>query len=225
MSFSDLLPFLAVGTVLVASYGYYCLRTGVPTFPSMPVARDKITALLQADCAARSQDKPYKIYDLGAGSGQLSWHIARAMPQAQIIGIELSFVPWLRATIWQKLTRQQNLRYLRVNFWNYPIADADAVLTYLMEAIMPRVSAKLRQELRPQTMVISNKFPLPEWEPIDTFTLQSAFSKKLLVYRQASPTQNKTVVYPSAQVLPSFQDMLSDEESLNTEGQPLQYSA
>jgi hypothetical protein len=74
-------------------------------------------------------------------------------------------------------------------------------------------------------MVISNKFPLPEWEPIDTFTLQSAFSKKLLVYRQASPTQNKTVVYPSAQVLPSFQDMLSDEESLNTEGQPLQYSA
>lgn len=172
--------------MLGASFAYYTLRTGVPTFPSMPVAREKIIALLQADMAVRRTQGKYKIYDLGSGSGQLSWHIARALPEAEIVGIELSFLPWLRATAWQKLTRQRNLRYLRVDFWSMPVGDADAVLTYLMEAIMPRVAAKLRAELRPRTLVISNKFALPGWQPEQTLPLQSAFSKRLLVYRQES---------------------------------------
>jgi SAM-dependent methyltransferase len=185
MSF-DIMPVIGVLALLGASFAYYTLRTGVPTFPSMPVAREKIIALLQADMATRRTQGKYKVYDLGAGSGQLSWHIARALPEAEVVGVELSFLPWLRATLWQKLTRQNNLRYLRVDFWSMPVRDADAVLTYLMEAIMPRVAAKLRAELRPRTLVISNKFALPGWEPEQTLPLQSAFSKRLLVYRQES---------------------------------------
>lgn len=186
MTSSDLLPIIGIVAFFGVSYAYYLLRTGVPTFPSMPVAREKIIALLQADMAVRRTQGRYKIYDLGSGSGQLSWHIARALPEAEVMGIELSFLPWLRATIWQKLTRQKNLRYLRVDFWSMPVGDADAVLTYLMEAIMPRVAAKLRAELRPRTLVISNKFALPGWQPEQTLPLQSAFSKRLLVYRQDS---------------------------------------
>lgn len=186
MTSSDLLPIIGIVAFFGVSYAYYLLRTGVPTFPSMPVAREKIIALLQADMAVRRTQGRYKIYDLGSGSGQLSWHIARALPEAEVVGIELSFLPWLRATVWQKLTRQKNLRYLRVDFWSMPVGDADAVLTYLMEAIMPRVAAKLRAELRPRTLVISNKFALPGWEPEQTLPLQSAFSKRLLVYRQDS---------------------------------------
>lgn len=186
MTTADLLPIAGAAALFGVSYAYYLLRTGVPTFPSMPVAREKIIALLQADMAVRRTQGRYKIYDLGSGSGQLSWHIARALPDADVVGIELSFLPWLRATLWQKLTRQKNLRYLRVDFWSMPVGDADAVLTYLMEAIMPRVAAKLRAELRPRTLVISNKFALPGWQPEQTLPLQSAFSKRLLVYRQES---------------------------------------
>ena len=192
MTTVDLFPIIGIAALLAASFAYYTLRTGVPTFPSMPVAREKIIALLQADMAVRRPLGRYKIYDLGSGSGQLSWHIARALPDADIVGIELSFLPWLRATVWQKLTRQRNLRYLRVDFWSMPVGDADAVLTYLMEAIMPRVAAKLRAELRPRTLVISNKFALPGWQPEQTIPLQSAFSKRLLVYRQESALLSDT---------------------------------
>ncbi len=190
MIFADWLPSLGItgGVILFLglSFTYYCLRTGVPTFPSMPVAREKIIDLLCADAALQGSELPYTVVDLGSGSGQLSWHIARAMPQAQVVGIELSFFPWARSVLWQKLTRQTNLRYLRVDFWTYDISETDAVLTYLMEAIMPRVSLKLRHELRSNALVISNKFPLPGWKPQQVIPLQSAFSKQLLVYRQVA---------------------------------------
>lgn len=192
MTLMDMMPVIVIVALLGASFAYYTLRTGVPTFPSMPVAREKIIALLQADMAVRRTQGKYKIYDLGSGSGQLSWHIARALPEAEVVGIELSFLPWLRATVWQKLTGQRNLRYLRVDFWSMPVRDADAVLTYLMEAIMPRVAAKLRAELRPRTLVICNKFALPGWQPEQTLPLQSAFSKRLLVYRQESALMSDT---------------------------------
>lgn len=188
---NEWLTILAVATLLCAGWAYYFFRTGVPTFPSMPVAREKIIALLSADMKAQPADRPYVIYDLGSGSGQLSWHVARAIPEAKVIGIELSFVPWLRSVIWQKLSGQRNLRYLRVSFWEHDVSDASAVLTYLMEAIMPRVSAKLRRELRPETLVISNKFVLPGWPLIEELPLQSAFTKRLWVYRHrfaAAPT-------------------------------------
>jgi SAM-dependent methyltransferase len=183
MNLNDWTPFAGTAALFGAVYAYYTLRTGVPTFPSMPAARDKITELLKADQAKAQDNKPYKIYDLGSGSGQLSWHIARAMPNAEVVGIELSLFPWLRATAWQKLTRQKNLRYLRADFIKHPIKDADAVLMYLMEAVMQKVGFKLQNELKPGALVLSNKYALPGWQAKETFPLP--FTKRLLVYRQA----------------------------------------
>jgi SAM-dependent methyltransferase len=183
MNWNDWTPIAGVVAAFGALYAYYTLRTGVPTFPSMPAARDKIIELLQADEAGADNDKRYKIYDLGSGSGQLSWHIARAMPEADVVGIELSLFPWLRATIWQKLTRQTNLTYLRADFIKHPITDADAVLMYLMEAVMQKVGFKLQNELKPGALVLSNKYALPGWTAEKTFPLP--FTKRLLVYRQA----------------------------------------
>jgi len=173
---------IAIVTFLVLSYFYYSIRTGVPTFPSLPVARDKIIDLLRED-KMRAATPSYKIYDLGSGSGQLSWAIARAFPDAEVVGIELSLFPWFRATLWQKLTRQHNLRYLRTDFLKYPIGDADAVLIYLMEGVVQKVGAKLQRELHPSAMVISNKYHLPGWQPEQTLPLP--FTKRLLVYRQS----------------------------------------
>lgn len=190
-SLIDWLPIMGVVAAVGASYGYYCLRTGVPTFPSMPVARDKIIALLRADMARQPPGKPYIIYDLGSGSGQLSWHIAKTLPQAQVIGMELSLVPWLRSVVRQKLTRQHNLQYRRMNFLTCNISNASALVMYLMDGIMERVSIKLHDELRPDTLVISNKFSLPGWEPEQTLPLESAFSKRLLVYRQTAAPQGE----------------------------------
>jgi predicted RNA methylase len=190
---------LIVSVMLFAYWAYYWLRTGAQTFPSTPAARDRITAVIKEDMARAPKDKPYIIYDLGSGSGQLSWHIANNLPQAQVIGIELSWIPYFRAVILQKMTRKKNLKFTRVNFWTHDISNASVVVTYLTEALMPRVGEKLRSELPQDALVICNKYGIPHWTPHDIVKVQSPISKRLLIYRQASDLDdvNEFPIYES----------------------------
>jgi len=176
---------MVVFFALVASYDYYENKTGVPVFPSMPAVRKKIVALLRGDADQRKEARPYHVLDLGSGSGQLSRHIALALPEAQVTGIELSYIPWARSCAWQKLFGPRNLEYRRGDFWLCDIANADAVITYLPGKIMERVGEKLHRELRPDSLVIANTFPLRDsWIPEETMTLHAPFKTNLYLYRQ-----------------------------------------
>ncbi|MEJ0063075.1 MAG: class I SAM-dependent methyltransferase [Alphaproteobacteria bacterium] len=177
-------------TLVCLSYFYYERKTGVPTFPTMPAMRNKVIEVLRKEMAARP-GQPFTVIDLGSGSGQATWHIAKALPEAQIIGIELSFVPWLRSVIRQKLFGPANLEYKRVDFLTYDISQVDAVFMYLVGKIMERVSAKLRAELKPGALAISNKFPLPGWEPYDTAVPQTLYKTVMLLYRQGGQTRQE----------------------------------
>jgi len=171
---------------LFLSCEYYAYKTGVPTIASFPSARRKIIEILQKDFAARAPAaRSYTIVDLGSGGGQLSWHIARALPRAQVIGIEISWIPWLRSVLRQRLRGPSNLQYQRVDFWSYDCATADAVVTYLTENIIARVSKKLRRELKPGALVAANDVALRgDWQPIDS--IPTGFLKmQVFVYRQS----------------------------------------
>lgn len=162
------------------SYVYYELKTGVPTFPTMPAMQEKIIALLRADMAARPHIRPYTIIDLGSGSGQMTQRIARALPEARIIGIEISFVPWLRSYVRQKFFGPTNVVYKRLDFWPYDSSEADAVITYLLASIIDRVGTKLRRELKPGTLILANTFPLGDgWQPVETFSIDAPFFASL----------------------------------------------
>lgn len=184
----DITPYvlaLVVGFfVIYAFYAHDERRTGVPVFPTMPAARKKIIALLHQDSEARPA-LPAVIYDLGSGSGQLTWRIARALPKARVVGIELSLIPWVRSVLRQKLFGPSNLSYKRLDFWTCDVSDATAVVTYLPGKIMERVGQKLRAELKPETLVIANGFALRAgWEPQETHEVHVPFKMNLYVYRQ-----------------------------------------
>ncbi|MDP9127358.1 MAG: class I SAM-dependent methyltransferase [Pseudomonadota bacterium] len=169
---------------VIASYAYYNFKTGVPTFPTMPPMRKKMIEILQKDAETRSS-RPYTIIDLGSGSGQLSRHIARSMPQARVIGIEVSYVPWLRSVIHRRLFGPSNVEYKRVDFWSYNVGHADAVVTYLMESLMERVSEKLRKELKTGAIVVASKFALRAgWKPYKTYDIGLPLPMRLSLYRQ-----------------------------------------
>jgi hypothetical protein len=180
-----LIGFLAVFTPVWLSYEYYQHKTGVPVFPTMPPMRRKIIEILQRETGA-STVRPFTIIDLGSGSGQLTWRIARAIPETHVIGLELALIPWLRSVIRQRLFGPRNLEYKRVNFWNYNVGDADAVTAYLLGPIMDQVSDKLRKELKPGALVLTNKFFLSgEWKPLETFDIKIPLKATLSVYRQS----------------------------------------
>ncbi len=178
------LAVLGIVIIIAASYEYFEWKTGVATFPTMPTVRRKIIELLQQDAKQRAS-RPYIILDLGSGSGQMTSRIARAMPEAQVIGIEIAFIPWLRSVVRQRLFGPQNLIYKRMDFWPYDTSTVSAVVTYLPGKIMEQVGEKLRKELKPGTLVIANTFNLrADWEPIETFMLHAPFKTNVFVYRQ-----------------------------------------
>lgn len=167
------------------SYEYYEQKTKVSVFPSMPGVRNAIVSILQKDISARDLNENYTVLDLGSGSGQLTWQIARSFPHVQVVGIELSYIPWLRSVLRQKIFGPENLSYLRKDFWNYDISKFQAIVTYLPGRIMEKVGEKLRQELQTGTIVVANTFPLKAgWTPLTIEELHAPFKTNLYIYKK-----------------------------------------
>lgn len=171
--------------LLIAVVGeFYTLKTGVPTVASFPSARRKIIEILKKEADSYPDGHKFTVIDLGSGAGQLCTKIASALPQARVIGIELSFVPWLRSVIYQRLLGIKNLEFQRIDFWSYDCSKIDVVVMFLTSNILERLSYKLRNELKAGAFIVANDEALQgDWHPID---IQSTgfLNLKVYVYRQ-----------------------------------------
>lgn len=173
---------------------YYDHKTGTVTAETWPAMRARMVALLKEhkqSMSALSPINPYNIVDLGSGNGVLCWTIAKALPDARVIGIELSPVPFLQSLIRNWIKRLPNLSYRRADFRTIPLNDVSAVVLYLTRRaiVVSDVGIKLDRELPRNALVLSKAFPLPEpWVPERVETLPPPFpaAMKLYVYRKSS---------------------------------------
>jgi methylase of polypeptide subunit release factors len=181
-----LLLWYALGVILCLTLicEFYALKTGVPTVASFPSARRKIVEILKNEAAKKSQSKNFTIIDLGSGNGQLARQAAKALPDARVLGIEISFVPWAFSVLRQRLFGPENLEYIRKDFWPYDISTADAIIVYVTENIFDRLGQKLENELKPAAIVVANDTNLRGgWIPEET--RDTGFLKlKVFVYRK-----------------------------------------
>lgn len=183
-------PVLIVLILLLVLIGeYYEHKLGVPTITSFPEARKKIAALLGKHFESSGPESPCTIIDLGSGKGQLCRRIAREMPNAHVIGIELSPLPWIWSFVTQRLLGPANVEFKRRDLWTYDSSPADAVVLFLTgKEFLARVGEKLRRELKPGALIIANDEPLGfGWEPIEVIDNLRAgiFHSRIFIYRQA----------------------------------------
>ncbi len=175
---------LAIILVLVGLTEYSTFRTKVPTVASFRPSRRKIIEKLTTVHAGYLGTSPYTIVDLGSGNGQLASQIACALPTTQVTGVEISIVPWTISSLRQKFFGPQNLKFRRESFWPFDVSQTDAVVAYLNGDVIGGVSEKLRKELKPNALVITNEIPLTgDWQPIEI--IETGFMRmKVYVYRQ-----------------------------------------
>jgi precorrin-6B methylase 2 len=125
---------------------------GVPPMPALFKERARVVQLL----STAEIPSGGRIYELGSGWGDLALALARAFPQAQIIAMEISpipfFVSWLRALPLKNLEVQWG------NCLKRDLRDADAVTAYLMIGPMPRLAAHLDRHLKEGTPVVALAF-------------------------------------------------------------------
>ena len=163
---------LLVGTSIVWS----TCRVGISPMPSSGKARDAIFKMMD-DAPAGS------VYDLGSGWGGLVIPLAKKYPDREIVGYEVSFVPWLVSVCFKTLFRLDNLEVRRKNFLQADLSGADVLVCYLHTDGMRELAQKLAAERDSGGVLISNNFALPTCRPETAMQINDFYKSPVYRYR------------------------------------------
>lgn len=170
-------------------YGYSLIvNRGIPNIRTAPAIRKRIIALLKDKAQSHVGPVPFTVIDLGSGNGLLTREIARALPQARVIGLEISAPALAWSRFLRNRRRLNNLDYREQDFFSYNFAHADAIVMYLTIYQMEPIGKKLRAEARPGALITSNRFRLGDgWAPEESVDVKTFYphQKTLHIYRAA----------------------------------------
>ncbi len=122
-----------------------------------------------------------RVLDLGAGlGGGLAWLAARH-PQVQFVGVENSPLLWLLCRL--RLARVANATVRWRNLWAEPLQDYAVVYAFLSPAPMPRLWRKVKSEMQPGSLFVSNSFEVPGVAPDETVAVTDRRRSRLLLWR------------------------------------------
>lgn len=155
---------------------------GIPNIRTAPAIRKKIIERLNQDKTAKGVHT-YTIIDMGSGNGTFARQIAAAMPGAKIIGLEVDKLALAKARFWQKKKPLNNLEFIEDDFFNHDLSKADALIIFQINSLMPRLRKKLSENVKPGTLVISNKFAIGgDWKPAEVLDIKTLYPHQKTIY-------------------------------------------
>lgn len=121
--------------------------------------------------------------DLGCGLGGIVDRISAALPESHVIGVETAPLSFLAS--WLRLNGQgrRNATIHYQSIWDTDVGDADVVYAFLSPAPMARLFEKLKAEMKPGSIFISNSFAVPDREPDEVIGVDDSRQTQLLVWR------------------------------------------
>ena len=124
--------------------------------------------------------------DLGCGDGRvLRWASKRY--HVRTIGFEINLLAYFKAKILS--IGRKNVEIRRKNFWSQDLGLADVVFCYLYPDVMPKLSTKLKAELKPGTLIVSCNFALPGFQPVRVLRPNgSLHNDPIYIYRAEDPS-------------------------------------
>lgn len=123
------------------------------------------------------------IVDLGSGWGSLIIRLAMKYPDREVVGYELSFIPWLATVLMAKLLGLNNMTVHRQDFLLVDLSAASVIVCYLFPAGMAALEAKLAVPTMAVHYVISNNFSLPSYKAEKTVILDDFYRSPVYCYR------------------------------------------
>jgi len=166
--------FLTAFGLLLAVY-WSVFRTRVPLYLTGSQALQALARLLPADRA-------FRFFDLGAGTGRVLRRLAKLRPAGDYRGIESAPLPFLLARL-SAVFAGGGWHMQWGSFWKKDLGEYDVVYAYLSPAPMAALLRKLRAEMKPGAMFVSNTFPLPGVAPAETAELADLHRSTLYLYR------------------------------------------
>ncbi len=106
-----------------------------------------------------------KVVDLGSGDGRIVMALARA--GALAYGYEIN--PFLAGLARRKIKKaglQARAEIRQKSYWRDNMGNFDKVVLFGVPYMMSRLEKKLKHELKPGAIVVSNKFKFSDWQPL-----------------------------------------------------------
>jgi trans-aconitate methyltransferase len=173
----SLLFFIGVPLCLSISIVVWTIKNGIgPTITSPKQKRCLLASL--------PEDLKGNVFDLGSGWGTLAISLARQLPACQVIGYESSPVPYLFSRVLQFLLRFPNLKFNRQDILRVSLQEASLIVCYLYPAAMKKLKPKFEEELHPGTVVITNTFAVPGWNPANVLLAADIYRSKIYLYQR-----------------------------------------
>jgi len=139
-----IVPFSIVGNLI-----------GAPYYPSTMKKVKKMIKLA-------GLKKGMLVADLGSGDGRIAVEAAKKGVTAH--GIELNPVLVLFSRF--KFRKVKNLKFINKNMWDVDVSSYDRIFLFCLRKEMRKFESKLRDEMKPGSLIISNIFKFNNWKPV-----------------------------------------------------------
>ena len=153
------------------------MKAGIGPLPSSGKARRVVLSASETTGAG-------PIIDLGSGWGLLVIALARKYPDREIIGYELSSVPYYFSQLIKQFLGLDNLKLKREDFLRAELSGASVLVCYLFPGGMVSLEEKLLNELKGNTRVISCLFDLPSCMPSRTIRINDVHNTPVYIYEK-----------------------------------------
>ena len=154
---------------LLLSILWSTIRYGISPMPSNRMAQQSMLSLVPSPA-------PKTIIELGSGWGNLAYAAAQEFPASQVIGYEISVVPYVFSRLFY---RRENLRFHYANFLTQKIPSHALLLCYLYPGGMKKLERFVQDK---DCMLISNTFALPSHTAIETCKANDIYRSPVYLY-------------------------------------------
>lgn len=137
-------------------------------------------ATVEALAALLGKRNPLRFLDLGAGVGSTLQPLARRYPAGHFTGVENAPLTWAFGRL--RTRGHPNLDWRWGDLWQTDLGDFDVVYAFLSPAPMAALWEKVRAEMKPGSLFISNSFPVPELEPTRVIEVACTPPRSLYCY-------------------------------------------
>jgi precorrin-6B methylase 2 len=116
------------------------------------------------------------LYDLGSGWGTVCFAIKKFFPHFKVYGIDKDPLRIIFSKMKAKILREK-IYFKKENLLKTNLKNADIVYLYLPDNLMDLLEIKIKKELKPGTLVISNTTKFKNLKPIFKIFTHSEISK------------------------------------------------
>ncbi|XP_014841068.1 PREDICTED: protein FAM173A-like isoform X1 [Poecilia mexicana] len=154
------------GAVLTGLYGLWSVFT-MPGFrkiprhlkvPYLPSSKDQAQNVMKL-----LQGRRGRLADLGAGDGRLVFAASSAGFQCTGFEINSILVAYARSKAYWRRIPSSQVTFVKKDFWKADLSSYNNVTAFLVPGVIEVLGEKLLKELPQDALVISCRFPFPNW--------------------------------------------------------------